>query len=100
MTNISQLEQTSEEHESQIALVMICFWGISLFASLFLARLSVKPLLESMQKQKAFVENASHELRTPLAVYKIALKRFLESLKRPLWNRVRILHPAWMKFEI
>ena len=26
MTNISQLEQTSEEHESQIALVMICFW--------------------------------------------------------------------------
>ena len=28
MTNISQLEQTSEEHESQIALIMICFWGI------------------------------------------------------------------------
>ena len=27
MTNISQLEQTSEEHESQIALIMICFWG-------------------------------------------------------------------------
>ena len=101
MTNISQLEQTSEEHESQIALVMICFWGISLFASLFLARLSVKPLLESMQKQKAFVENASHELWTPLVVLrKIASKRFLESLKRPLWNRVRILHPVWMKFEI
>lgn len=78
MTNISQLEQTSEEHESQIALVMICFWGISLFASLFLARLSVKPLLESMQKQKAFVENASHELRTPLAV----LQNRLETLFR------------------
>ena len=76
--NISQLEQTSEEHESQIALVMICFWGISLFASLFLARLSVKPLLESMQKQKAFVENASHELRTPLAV----LQNRLETLFR------------------
>ena len=78
MTNISQLEQTSEERESQIALVMICFWGISLFASLFLARLSVKPLLESMQKQKAFVENASHELRTPLAV----LQNRLETLFR------------------
>ena len=78
MTNINQLEQTSEEHESQIALVMICFWGISLFASLFLARLSVKPLLESMQKQKAFVENASHELRTPLAV----LQNRLETLFR------------------
>lgn len=78
MTNISQLEQTSEKSESQIALVMICFWGISLFASLFLARLSVKPLLESMQKQKAFVENASHELRTPLAV----LQNRLETLFR------------------
>ena len=78
MTNISQLEQTSEKNESQIALVMICFWGISLFASLFLARLSVKPLLESMQKQKAFVENASHELRTPLAV----LQNRLETLFR------------------
>ena len=78
MTNISQLEQTSEKNESQIALVMICFWGISLFASLFLARLSVKPLLESIQKQKAFVENASHELRTPLAV----LQNRLETLFR------------------
>ena len=78
MTNISQLEQTSEKNESQIVLVMICFWGISLFASLFLARLSVKPLLESMQKQKAFVENASHELRTPLAV----LQNRLETLFR------------------
>lgn len=78
MTNISQLEQTSEKNEGQIALVMICFWGISLFASLFLARLSVKSLLESMQKQKAFVENASHELRTPLAV----LQNRLETLFR------------------
>lgn len=78
MTNISQLEQTSEKNEGQIALVMICFWGISLFASLFLARLSVKTLLESMQKQKAFVENASHELRTPLAV----LQNRLETLFR------------------
>lgn len=78
MTNISQLEQTSEKNEGQIAFVMICFWGISLFASLFLARLSVKPLLESMQKQKAFVENASHELRTPLAV----LQNRLETLFR------------------
>ena len=57
-----------KKHESQIALVMICFWGISLFASIFLAKMSVKPLLESMNRQKAFVENASHELRTPLAV--------------------------------
>ena len=61
MTNISQLEQTSEEHESQIALVMICFWGISLFASLFLARLSVKPFLR-VCKSKGFRGECFHEL--------------------------------------
>ncbi|ETJ27081.1 ATPase, histidine kinase-, DNA gyrase B-, and HSP90-like protein, partial [human gut metagenome] len=57
---------------------MISFWGISLIASVYLARVSVKPLLESIQKQKSFVENASHELRTPLAV----LQNRLETLFR------------------
>ena len=35
-----------------IVVVMISFWGISLIASVYLARVSVKPLLESIQKQK------------------------------------------------
>ena len=78
MTSISQLEQTSGKHEQLIAMVMVSFWGISLIASIYLARMSVKPLLESIQKQKAFVENASHELRTPLAV----LQSRLETLFR------------------
>jgi len=51
---------------------------LSLLASLYLARVSVRPLLESMQKQQSFVENASHELRTPLAV----LQNRLETLFR------------------
>ncbi len=76
--NISQLEQTSQNHEHLIVVVMISFWGISLIASVYLARVSVKPLLESIQKQKSFVENASHELRTPLAV----LQNRLETLFR------------------
>ena len=76
--NISQLEQTSQNHEQLIVVVMISFWGISLIASVYLARVSVKPLLESIQKQKSFVENASHELRTPLAV----LQNRLETLFR------------------
>lgn len=57
---------------------MAGFWLLSLIASVYLARVSVKPLLESMQKQKSFVENASHELRTPLAV----LQNRLETLFR------------------
>ena len=78
LINTSQLEQISQNHEHLIVVVMASFWLLSLIASVYLARVSVKPLLESMQKQKSFVENASHELRTPLAV----LQNRLESLFR------------------
>ena len=78
MVNTSQLEQISQNHEQLIVVVMASFWILSILASLYLARVSVKPLLESMQKQQSFVENASHELRTPLAV----LQNRLETLFR------------------
>ena len=78
LINTSQLEQISQNHEQLIVVVMASFWILSLLASLYLARVSVKPLLESMQKQQSFVENASHELRTPLAV----LQNRLETLFR------------------
>lgn len=78
MVNINQLEQTSKNHEQVIVVVMISFWLISIIASIFLARISVKPLIESIEKQQGFIENASHELRTPLAV----LQNRLESLFR------------------
>ena len=78
LINTSQLEQISQNHEQLIVVVMASFWILSILASLYLARVSVKPSLESMQKQKSFVENASHELRTPLAV----LQNRLETLFR------------------
>ena len=78
LINVNQLEQTSQNHEKIIVIVMISFWLISIIASIYLARVSVKPLIDSMQKQKSFVENASHELRTPLAV----LQNRLETLFR------------------
>lgn len=78
LINTSQLEQISQNHEQLIVVVMASFWILSILASLYLARVSVKPLIESIQKQKSFVENASHELRTPLAV----LQNRLETLFR------------------
>ena len=78
LINASQLEQISQNHERLIVVVMASFWILSILASLYLARVSVKPLMESIQKQKSFVENASHELRTPLAV----LQNRLETLFR------------------
>lgn len=77
-SNVSQIKSSIASYESTVALVMISFWLISIVASIYLANVSMRPLLVSFQKQKDFVENASHELRTPLAV----LQNRLESLFR------------------
>ena len=66
--NTTQIMDSISHYESTVMLVMISFWLISILASIYLARVSLRPLLMSFQKQKDFVENASHELRTPLAV--------------------------------
>ncbi len=46
------------------------FVGVScyLFISVFLAKIAVKPVEESWEKQRRFVADASHELKTPLSV--------------------------------
>lgn len=78
VVNVEQSEKTNERYEKFIIIVMIVFWLISIIASIYLANWSSKPIIESYEKQKMFVENASHELRTPLAV----LQNRLESLFR------------------
>lgn len=76
--NTTQVKEAIANYEATVMLVMVSFWLISIFASVYLSALSVKPLLASFQKQKDFVENASHELRTPLTV----LQNRLENLFR------------------
>lgn len=78
LTSVNQLEQNSRDNERVILMVMVSFWIISIVASQYLSKVSRTPLLESIEKQKSFVENASHELRTPLAV----LQNRLETLFR------------------
>lgn len=66
--NTTQLEETNARNISIISVVMFIFWLISILASLYLANWSRKPIEDSYERQKTFVENASHELRTPLTV--------------------------------
>ncbi|MBY5034599.1 HAMP domain-containing histidine kinase [Streptococcus gallolyticus] len=76
--NTTQIREAISSYETTVIVVMIVFWLISIVASIYLATVSVRPILISYQRQKDFVENASHELRTPLAV----LQNRLESLFR------------------
>ncbi|WP_019774731.1 sensor histidine kinase, partial [Streptococcus sobrinus] len=76
--SVNQLDSANSRYQIIIITVMIIFWLLSVFASVYLANWSRKPILESYEKQKNFVEDASHELRTPLTV----LQNRLESLFR------------------
>lgn len=48
-------------------------------ASHFLARKTLKPIIDSWKKQTQFVQDASHELRTPLAIIKAKQENLLEN---------------------
>ena len=50
-----------------VALGAAC-WGAMLPLVMFLSRRAVRPVAESMEKQKQFVTNAGHEIKTPLAI--------------------------------
>ncbi|CAD0144725.1 Sensor protein CiaH [Streptococcus thermophilus] len=76
--NTTQLEEATERYVKLIVIMMSFFWLLSIAASLYLAKWSRRPIQESLEKQKTFVENASHELRTPLAM----IQNRLESLFR------------------
>lgn len=78
LVSVRQLDEANERYVTITITVMVIFWIISVVASIYLANWTRKPIMESYEKQKSFVENASHELRTPLAV----LQNRLESLFR------------------
>ena len=48
-----------------IGIIAIC---AILFVSLFVANRAIRPVEESMSRQKRFIADASHELKTPIAV--------------------------------
>lgn len=65
---------TSEEMMSYIRVLFlsggmgIFCWFLMLFIIIFLSKKAIRPIAESIEKQKQFVTNAGHEIKTPLAI--------------------------------
>jgi two-component system sensor histidine kinase CiaH len=66
--SVGQIQEGIASTSRTIIITMIIFWFLSLFVSIYLSRVSQRPLEIALERQKAFVSNASHELRTPLAI--------------------------------
>ena len=49
-------------------LIFIVLEGVIIFISIKLTSWIIKPVIETFNKQKQFIEDASHELKTPLSV--------------------------------
>lgn len=66
--------------------VVICIISLVLvfIISVFLANMSLKPVIKAWKKQKAFVADASHELRTPLAVITTNLDIVLDNRNKTI----------------
>jgi signal transduction histidine kinase len=90
LTGDAQLDQDESGNESFFELFTdevdetIWWIGIVVFllasgGSIYVANMTLRPIAESVRKQKQFVSDASHELRNPLASLKTTLESYIRS---------------------
>ncbi|MDR1027872.1 MAG: HAMP domain-containing histidine kinase [Clostridiales Family XIII bacterium] len=66
--NVDGYERTLSRMLFSMSIIGGCVFAILLFMSYRLANRAIRPVDESMEKQRRFVADASHELKTPLAI--------------------------------
>lgn len=97
---VQLITNTNAERDILVNLLKILIIGgiiisiVSVAASLYLADKSMKPIIDSWNKQKEFVENASHELRTPLTIIQSKLELMLLEPKASIMDKYQLLAPA------
>lgn len=74
---------TDETYEIVGWLGLIVFL-IASVGSIVVANNTLKPISESVQKQKRFVSDAAHELRNPLAALQVTLESYIRSDEKTL----------------
>ncbi|HCW74112.1 MAG TPA: hypothetical protein DHM90_10300 [Clostridiaceae bacterium] len=62
--------------------------------SYVLASASIRPMKESIEKERAFLQDASHELRTPIAVIQSRLEGLLRNPEEKIIDKYEYIEPA------
>lgn len=68
--------------------------GLSIVASYLLSKRTIKPIVESWEKQIEFVQNASHELRTPLTIIQAKQELLLQEPDSKIIDQSENIHLA------
>lgn len=77
MENIDPQKSAISTFTRVMLITMGVFWLLSILMSMWMSRLSMRPILRSWGRQTEFVGNAAHELRTPLTIIQNKLELLL-----------------------
>ncbi len=72
--SLEQIEEVQDTiSQSSLMTIIVTLFGVTLafaFLAYYFAGKAIKPLQDSIEKQKQFVSDSSHEIKTPLALIK------------------------------
>ncbi|WP_125681467.1 sensor histidine kinase [Levilactobacillus yonginensis] len=77
MENIDPQKAAMHSFTKVMLITMGVFWLLSIAMSIWMSRLTMRPILKSWGRQTEFVGNAAHELRTPLTIIQNKLELLL-----------------------
>lgn len=77
LVNIDAEESMIRNFEQILIFCSLLFILLSMTASYLMSRRTMRPIIQSWNRQAEFVENASHELRTPLTIIQNKLELLL-----------------------
>lgn len=77
LENIDPQRSAMISFRKVMLITMGVFWLLSILISVWMSRLTMRPILRSWERQTEFVGNAAHELRTPLTIIQNKLELLL-----------------------